>query len=269
MNAARPLEGKRIVVTRTIEQARHLKEILESMGAVVLLLPAISFSESADTTELDGAIRALESFDWVLFTSANAVKFFANRCRKLGAALGGSEKPRFAAVGPATASVAAAEGCKIDYVAREFLGIALAREVSESIAGKNVLLPRSDHASRDLPEALKAAGADVTEVMTYHTGGIGAAEPGVIDAVREARVDVVSFFSPSAVESLRGELGEEVLSRLGEKAALAAVGPVTAAALRKAGLRVAIQAPEATAESMSAAIQKYFSAPSASQARSL
>lgn len=269
MNSARPLDGKRIVVTRAIEQARHLKDSLESMGAVVLLLPAVSFSEPADTTELDRAIRALESFDWILFTSANAVRFFANRCRKLGAALGGSEKPQFAAVGPATASAAAAEGCKIDYVAKEFLGIALAREIGESIVGKKVLLPRSDHASRELPEALKAAGAEVTEVMTYHTGGIGAAESGVIDAVREARVDVVSFFSPSAVENLRGELGEEALSRLAATAALAAVGPVTAAALRKAGLPVAIQAPEATAESMAAAIRKYYSAPSASQARSL
>ena len=80
-----------------------------------------------------------------------------------------------------------------------------------------------------------------------------------MDAVREARVDVVSFFSPSAVENLRGELGAEVLSRLGARAALAAVGPVTAAALRNAGLPVAIQAAEATAESMATAIVKYFS----------
>jgi len=80
-------------------------------------------------------------------------------------------------------------------------------------------------------------------------------------------VDVVSFFSPSAVENLRGELGAEVLSRLGARAALAAVGPVTAAALRKAGLPVAIEASEATADSMVAAIVKHFSAPTVSQAR--
>jgi uroporphyrinogen-III synthase len=104
--------------------------------------------------------------------------------------------------------------------------------------------------------------------VAYHTGGVGAAEPGVIEAMREARVDVVSFFSPSAVENLGGELGAEVLSRLGARAAFAAVGPVTAAALRKAGLPVAIEASEATAESMAAAIVKHFSAPTVSQARS-
>jgi uroporphyrinogen-III synthase len=269
MNAARPLDGKRIVVTRAIEQAHGFKEYLESMGAVVLLLPAVSFSEPADTTELDRAIRALESFDWILFTSANAVHFFAGRCRRLGVALGGSEKPLCAAVGPATANAAAGEGFVVEYVAKEFHGAALARELSGSLAGKPVLLPRSDHAGRDLPDALQAAGAEVTEVMTYHTGGIGAAVPEVIDAVREARVDVVSFFSPSAVANLRAELGEEALSRLGAKAALAAVGPLTAAALRQAGLPVAIQAAEATAESMAAAIQNYFSAQAASQSRSL
>lgn len=264
MNAEKPLEGKRIVVTRAIEQARGLKERLENMGAVVLLLPAVSFSEPADTTELDRAIRALESFDWILFTSANAVRFFANRCRKLGVILGHSERPMRAAVGPATAGAAAAEGFTIDYVAREFLGVALARELGESLRGKKALLPRSERAGRDLPDALKNAGADVTEVMAYHTGGIGAAEPQVLEAVREARVDVVSFFSPSAVENLRGEFGAEVLDRLAGQAALAAVGPVTAAALRKAGLPVAIEAPEATAESMTLAIQKYFSEQAAS-----
>ncbi len=133
MNPAKPLDGKRIVVTRAIEQARGLKDRLESMGAVVLLLPAVSFSEPADTAELDRAIQALESFDWILFTSANAVRFFAARCRKLGVPLGASAKPLCAAVGPATASAAAGEGLKIDYVAKEFLGTALARELSASL----------------------------------------------------------------------------------------------------------------------------------------
>jgi uroporphyrinogen-III synthase len=268
MNAAKPLSGKRIVVTRGVEQARDLKDRLENLGAIVLLLPAVSFSEPADATELDRAIRSLSSFDWILFTSANAVQFFAGRCRKLGVAPGEGQKPRCAAVGPVTASAAAAEGFLIDYVAKEFLGTALAHELSASLADKSVLLPRSERAGRDLPDALKAGGARVTEVVTYHTGGVGAAEPGVMDAVREARVDVVSFFSPSAVENLRGELGADILSRLGTKAAMAAVGPVTAAALRKAGLSVAFQAAEATAESMAAAIVKHFSPPAISQSRS-
>jgi uroporphyrinogen-III synthase len=268
MNADQPLDGKCIVITRTVEQSRELKERLEMLGANVLLFPAVSFSEPADTTELDRAIGSLETYDWLLFTSVNAARFFADRSRKLGRNTESSDRPRCAALGPATASAVAAEGFRIDYVAQEFVGVALARELGGALAGKRVLLPRSDRAGRDLPDALKVSGAEVTEIVAYHTGGVGAAEPGVIEAMREARVDVVSFFSPSAVENLLGELGEEILSRLGARSALAAVGPVTATALRKAGLPVAIEASEATAESMVAAIVKHFSSPTVSQARS-
>jgi uroporphyrinogen-III synthase len=268
MSAAAPLRGKRIVVTRAIEQSRDLKERLENLGATVLLLPAVSFSGPLETTELDRAIRSIESFAWILFTSANAVRFFAARCREFGFVPGENVAPRCAAVGPATATAAASEGFTVDYVAKEFVGSALAREMSATLLGRNVLLPRSERAERGLPNALKAAGAKVTEVVAYHTGGLGTVEPGVLDAMREGNVDVVSFFSPSAVENLRGELGPETISWLAERAAFAAVGPVTATALREAGLPVAILAAEATGESMAAAIVSHFSQAKVSGARS-
>jgi len=263
------LEGKRIVVTRAVEQSRELVARLESMGATVMLYPAVSFSEPSDTAELDRAVRSLGKFDWILFTSANAVRFFSGRCRKLGVEPGQGENYRCAAVGPATASAVAAEGFPVDHVAQEFLGAALARELSASIGGQKILLPRSDHARHDLPDALKAAGAEVTEVVAYHTGGVGVIDPGVTRAIQEAQVDVISFFSPSAIENMRGELGEELFSRLGTKAAMAAVGPVTAAALRSAGLSVAIEAPLATADSMATAIANYFLPSAGSQARAV
>jgi uroporphyrinogen-III synthase len=268
MSADRPLDGKCIVITRAVEQSGELKERLEKLGARVLLLPAVSFSEPSDTIHLDHVINSLETFDWVFFTSANAVRFFADRCRKVGRQVRAGKVPRYAVVGPATASVAASAGFAVDYVAQEFQGVALARELGASLAGKRVLLPRSDRAGRDFPDALKNVGAEVTEAIVYQTGGIGPTEPGVLEAVREGRVDVLSFYSPSAVENLRAELGTEILSRAGTRAALAAVGPVTAAALRKVGLPVAIEASEATTESVAAAIVKHFSSPTVSQARS-
>jgi uroporphyrinogen-III synthase len=264
-----PLQGKRIVVTRAIEQSRELVTRLENMGATVLLFPAVSFSEPSDTAELDRAIHSLGKFDWILFTSANAARFFSQRCRKLGVVPGQGGNYRCAAVGSATASAVASEGFPVDHVAQEFNGLALARELSTYIYGKKIVLPRSERARSDLPDALKTAGAEVTEVVAYHTGGLGVIEPEVMRAIQGAQVDVVSFFSPSAIENMRAELGEEVLSRLGAKAAMAAVGPVTAAALRDAGLRVAIEAPLATAESMAAAIANYFSPIAGSQARAV
>lgn len=269
MNVSSPLDGKKIVLTRAIEQARDLKARLEKMGAVVLLFPAVNFSEPADTKELDRSIRSLNEFDWVLFTSVNAARFFAGRCRKLGVEPSHDAGFCCAAVGPATASAVAAEGFPVDHVAQEFIGSALARELSDVLDGKKVLLPRSERARPDLPAALRSVGALVTEIVAYHTGGVGAIEPGVMQAMREADVDVISFFSPSAIENMRAELGEEVLSRLGAKVKMAAVGPTTAAALRGAGLSVAIQAPLATAESMALAIATYFSTNTGSKARAI
>ena len=180
---------------------------------------------------------------------------------------------RCAAVGPSTATAAAAEGFEISYVAQEFLGTALAHEIGGALNGQRVLLPRSERAGRDLPAALKSLGAEVVEVTAYCTGGVGAAEPGVLQAMREGQVDVVSFYSPSAVENVRGELGAAILAELGTRCALAAVGRVTAAALQKACLPVAIEAPEATVDSMTAAIVNYFSSSTLSvpmsQARTL
>jgi uroporphyrinogen-III synthase len=267
MSAEKPLDGKCVVITRALEQSGDMKERLEKLGAMVLLLPAVSFFGPSDTSDLDHIIGSLEEFDWVFFTSANAVLYFADRCRKLDRDVRSGKMPRYAAVGPATARAASRRGFGVNYVAQEFQGVALVRELGESLKGKKVLLPRSDRAKRDLPEALKNAGAEVTEVIVYHTGGVGPAEPGTLAAVRDARVDVVSFFSPSAVESLCAELGHEAMAQLGARAALAAVGPVTASALRKAGLPVAIEAPKATGESMISAIVNYFSSPNIFQAR--
>jgi uroporphyrinogen-III synthase len=269
MNAARPLEGKRIVVTRAIEQARQLMARLELMGAIVLLFPAVSFSEPSDTAGLDRAIRSLGEFDWILFTSANAVRFFAGRCRKLGVEPSQEGNCLCAAVGPATASAVASEGFSVDHVAQEFLGAALARELSASLAGKKVCLPRSERARPELPDALRASGADVTEVVAYHTGGVGMIDPEVMRAIHASEVDVISFFSPSAIENMRVALGDELLARLAAGAALAAVGPVTAAALRDAGFRVAIEAPLATSESMASAIANYFLPGANSEARAV
>jgi uroporphyrinogen-III synthase len=264
-----PLQGKRIVLTRSVEQSRGLLARLESMGATVMLFPAVSFSEPSDTAELDLAIRSLSDFEWILFTSANAARFFARRCRKLGVEPGQDGNYRCAAIGPATASVVAAEGFPVHHVAQEFHGAALASELSSSIAGMKTLLPRSDRARPDLPKALKAAGAEVTEVVAYHTGIVGEIEPGVMRAIRAAQIDVISFFSPSAIDNMRSELGQELLARLAAKAALAAVGAVTAAALRSAGFSVAIIAPLSTAESMAQAIENYFSPSAGSKARAV
>ncbi len=262
--SAAPLARKRIVVTRAPEQAEDLAHQLERLGAEVLLLPAVAFAGPEDPGPLDRAIESLGDFDWVLFTSQNAVRFFAQRCRVLGRMQGSdgwnsaAARPLLAAVGPATAEAAAKQGLPVEFVASQFRGQALAEELAGRVAGKKVLLPRSDCAGADLPAALRAAGAEVADVAAYRTSLPESLAPDVADAIRRGEVDVVSFFSPSAFHNLVEAIGLETLRNLSGRVALAAIGPVTAGAIRDAGLLVEIEAREATAASLVAAMSEYF-----------
>ena len=262
--SAAPLARKRIVVTRAPEQAEDLVHQLERLGAEVLLLPSVAFAEPEDPGPLDRAIESLGDFDWVLFTSQNAVRFFTQRCRVLGRTQGNDgwnsagARPLLAAVGPATADAAANQGLPVEFIASQFRGQALAEELAGRVVGKKVLLPRSDRAGADLPAALRAAGAEVADVVAYGTSLPDSLAPDAADAIRRGEVDVVSFFSPSAFHNLVEAIGLETLRNLSGRVALAAIGPVTAGAIRDAGLLVEIEARVATAASLVATMSEYF-----------
>jgi len=265
-----PLAGKRVVVTRAPEQAEELVRRLHQLGAEVLLLPAVRFGEPEDSAPLDQAILGLESFDWIVFTSANAVRFLIARCRALrldrwlGAEaepLDSSAKlraPKLAAVGPATAEALEKEGLRALFVSGTFRGEALAAELGPQLAGKRVLLPRSDRSNDLLPAALRAAGAEVVNVVAYRTSAPGLLSAEAAGAVVRGDVDVLTFLSPSAFHHLADEFGIAALLRLSSRVALAAIGPTTAAAIREAGLPVEIEAREATPASLVAAIHDYY-----------
>src|SRR5207302_305897 len=122
---SRTLEGRRIVVTRAPAQTKDLRERLEELGAEVILLPLVRFLEPENTADLDRAIRSLEQFDWLIFTSANAVTFFLGRCRTLGYRPTVKAK-KIAAVGSATRLALEKEGFEVSFVPAEFSGAGLA-----------------------------------------------------------------------------------------------------------------------------------------------
>src|SRR5690242_19723671 len=154
---SRTLAGRRIVVTRAPEQSKELRERLEELGAEVLLLPLVRFLEPENMRDLDRAIRSLDKFDWLIFTSTNAVTFFLRRCRALGLWPSGKDG-KIAAVGSATRSALESDGLRASFVPAEFNGEQLATELSGAIAGKSILLPRSDRAGEELPSLLRRAG---------------------------------------------------------------------------------------------------------------
>lgn len=256
---SRALEGRRIVITRAAEQSSDLCARLQELGAEVDSLPLVRFLESKDTADLDRAIRALDQFDWIIFTSANAVTFFVARCRAAGC-WPNTGSTKIAAVGSATRLALENQDLQASLVPAEFSGAGIAAALSGIISGKSVLLPRSDRAGEELPLMLRKAGAKVTEVTAYVTAGPEAFDRSLIDAIRDGLVDAVAFFSPSAFQEFQKVMGPDLLGKHNSRLALAAVGPATAGAIRSTGLPVAIEADEATTASLVAGLERHFSA---------
>jgi uroporphyrinogen-III synthase len=254
-----PLEGKRIVITRAAAQGEALSKQLSALGAIPVILPLVAFAEPEDFSALDEAIAEVEGFDWVVFTSAQAVRAIAARSESLKIPLRrAGNRTMIAAVGPASAEAARQTGLPVEYVANVHTGVALAGELGGRLRGRRVLLPRSDRANPDLPAALKKHGALVTEVVAYRT-----LQPTDVDKQKLGRIvageaDAILFFSPSAVHHFAELAGVEQLRELQDRLAITAVGPVTAGALRDAGAERFVVSADTTTAAVVNALEQYF-----------
>lgn len=254
----KPLAGKRVVLTRASEQATELARRLQRMGAEVLLMPTVQFAPPENWSAVDAAIAQLDQFDWILLTSMNAVRFFIRRTHLSRAKATALGHAKVGVVGPGTAILSQAEGLRVDFVAKKGTGESLAKELAASIGGCRILLPRSDRADDRLPALLREAGADVTEVVAYRTVKPETLEPEALGRLRRGEVDTIVFASPSAFHNLCDVVPTEEVAKLSERVQFTAIGSTTAKALESVGVRVAIQAKEASAESLADAIAKHF-----------
>jgi uroporphyrinogen-III synthase len=258
-HAGEPLAGKRVVVTRAADQAPELVGALEALGAEVLLMPTVSFAPPEDSTELDAALRNKKDLDWILFTSQNAVRFvFLRACELSHVQPVQPPRPKIAAVGVATAQAARNLDVRVDYVAQTQTGESLAAELHDQLAGKRVLLPRSDRVDDRLPDALREAGAQVKEVVAYRTLRPASLDAEILDALRKAEIAAIVFASPSAYHNLQAFIPSAELCALSERVQFATIGSTTTRALRDAGARVAIEANDSSSAGLADAIAKYF-----------
>ena len=264
----RPLLGLRILNTRPAHEGAGLTRRLAGLGADVIALPAARIGPPADGGPLDEALHRLAAgnagapaYDWIAFTSAIAVTAFFERLLSLPTQYTASLAPapqassgpqydvrclagvRLAAVGPATARALAGYGLAPDLVPDQGTGTRLAAAMPD-VSGKRVLLPRSDQALPDLPAGLAARGAQVAEVVAYSVTAAGkpAADAGplALETIRAGGIDVALFCSPSALRGMATMLGGEPLDRALSGAAIACIGPTTAAAAQEMGLHTSI-----------------------------
>jgi uroporphyrinogen-III synthase len=262
------LAGKRIVITRAALQSSELFEKLLERRAIPRSLPLVSFSPPENYAPLDAALGRWrkQKFEWVLFTSANAVQSVVSRSAALGFRLaqpGGT--PSVATVGPATAEAAAKAEFTVEHVAKTHLGIALAGELAPQLRDKSVFLPRSDRANPDLPAALRGLGAHLTEVVAYRTLPPTDVDRERISGIANGEADSVLFFSPTAVHNFADLMGKQRLSEIQHQLAIAAVGPVTSAALREYGIHRIVVAADTTTDAVIGALEAHFTAIAAAQ----
>lgn len=257
-----PLAGRRIAITRPQEQAAALAERLAALGAQTVQLATIAIAPIADHAPLDAAINVLAGYDWLVFTSVNGVAAFAERLAATGRDWSARGLARVAAIGPATARALEECGVMVDLMPEEYVAEAILDGLG-NVAGQRLLLARADIARRALAGDLRLRGADVDEVAAYRT----VIQPAAQDAIRAAldgpeRVDAITFTSSSTARGLLDGLA--ALDRDPRDAlagvALAAIGPVTAATLREAGLEPALVAQEYTIPGLVAALAEYFTA---------
>ncbi len=255
------------MITRAVAQSEALARELSGLGAIAVMLPLVSFAEPDDFAPLDCAIAEMQHFDWLVFTSAQAVRAVMQRAEDLRQPLFATGGPlKVACVGPVTAEAARKANLPIAYVAVTHNGVALANELGSKVQGAKVLLPRSDRSNPDLPAALKRFGAQVTEVIAYRTLRPGETDEDGLKKIVDGQADAVLFFSPSAVQHFAQLVGAEQLRQIQAKLAITAVGPVTAKALRQAGVARAVVAADTTVASVVETLKNHFAAAKAAPA---
>jgi uroporphyrinogen III methyltransferase/synthase len=249
------------VITRAAAQSEALALELSARGALPVVLPLVSFAEPEDFAPLDRAIAEMQQFDWLILTSAQAVRAIAQRATDLGKPFVRTDSQlRVACVGPVTAEAARDAELSVAYVAVTHNGVGLANELRGKLQGAKVLLPRSDRANPDLPASLERFGARITEVIAYRTVRPTESDQDNLKKVAAGQADAILFFSPSAVQHFAELAGIRQLRQFQDQLAVTAVGPVTAKALREVGVDRIVMASETTAASVIDALEKYFAA---------
>lgn len=244
-----PLFGKKVVTTRDRRQSRELAEPLEALGAEVLSMPVIDIQPPADPGPLARAIEQLDSYDWIIFTSANGAKRFIQALDASGRDLRALQG-KICAIGPATKAAIEAWHLKVDRMPKEYVAESLLEALAgDELRGKRVLLPRAAVARDVVPVELAKRGAQVDVVEAYRTEAPEDVKVRVAEVLAK-RPDWITFTSSSTVKNFVEAAGGASI----EGIKVASIGPITSATARELGLRVDVEANPHTMQGLVAAI---------------
>lgn len=249
-----PLFGKRIAITRARARASDMARRLALLGAEVFECPLIKIEPVENYSLLDAAIEQLGEYAWVIFTSANGVKYFFERLEGMGRDCRALAGAQIAAIGPGTAQELARHGVRADLLPEKFVAESVAKAILQKgpVAGKKMLLPRAEEAREALPEILRENGAIVDVAAAYRNV---AEEDVAFPDLRD--LDCICFAASSAVSNFL-KIFPPARVREANNLALAAIGPITARTLKEAGLAADIMPREYTIPALIEAIAHYF-----------
>jgi uroporphyrinogen III methyltransferase/synthase len=254
----RPLFGQRIVVTRRTEQAGSFAQRLTELGADVLEVPTIKITTPTEKDAIVDCLLELNSYDWLVFTSANGVTAFFDIFFRRFQDLRDIGGARIAAVGPATAAKLRELHLQVDLTPEEFTGrkIAEAFKKYQDIENVKMCLLRAEVANRDLPDALQELGAIVDDIAIYKTVPETEDHGGACERLLTDGADWVTFTSSSTVEHFHARFDLPKLVKKFPKLKLASIGPETSKTILALGLKPAVEAKDHTTEGLIASLLK-------------
>ena len=258
-----PLSGKKILITRAREQSSDFTALLQRLGAEVCEFPTIEIVPPTRWEGLDQAIDRLDSYDWIIFTSANGVHFFFERLRGKGKDDVLPSSLKVCAIGPATAKQLSVRRIPVHFLPKEYIAESILVGFEKmDIKGKRILLARAKQARDILPKGLKKTGAEIDVVETYRTIKPRGGTKRLKQLLQEEGVDIITFTSSSTVNHFVELLKKEDLKELLKGVAIACIGPVTAQTAQRWGMKVRIQPEQYTIPALAQSIANYFSSPS-------
>lgn len=254
----KPLFGKRILVTRSRDQASVLSEKILAYGGDPWEFPTISIITPDDYSPMDKALHQLNSYQWVIFTSVNGVQAFFDRMKALRKDIRNLADLKICAIGPKTKESLESRGLLVEYMPEEYRAEQIASFLFGKVQpGAKILLPRADIARKVLSESLVEMGALVDEVIAYRTV-LGAGNAGLLKEMLQAKkIQIITFTSSSTVKNFVEMLNTGNLKELLDGVTVASIGPITSATVRELGITVRIEAEEYTIDGLMEAILKY------------
>jgi uroporphyrinogen III methyltransferase/synthase len=250
-----PLFGQRIVITRPRQDASRAAGVLETLGAEVLLAPTVEVRTITNSAPLDGAIDRLDSYDWLVFTSANGVRFFLQRLDERGRDLRALGRLKLAAIGPTTAEALADYHLRADLVPDSYRSEALAEALGRVASGRKILLARADRGRTVLKDELEQL-ADVDQVAVYHNADAESLPDSIVERILDGTVDWITLTSSAITERLHELLPETARRRIGREVRLASLSPVTSATALRLGWNVTVEATDFTWDGLVDALVK-------------